>query len=137
MRLERVTMPAPTIIRWRAKSGLSLARAGLGREPDQFFSGPRRRGDRRREDDPPRLSFKDNVAALGVDAGHAPGPRRGARKGRGIKLESIGMIPVHVLDNARLALNEGLGASKRQEKVARAKIEDASEAADVVGALNR
>ena len=80
-------------IRWRAKSGLSLARAGLGREPDQFFSGPRRRGDRHREDDPPRLSFKDNVAALGVDAGHAPGPRRGARKGRGIKLESIGMIP--------------------------------------------
>ena len=137
MRLERVTMPAPTIIRWRAKSGLSLARAGLGREPDQFFSGPRRRGDRRREDDPPRLSFKDNVAALGVDAGHAPGPRRGARKGRGINLESIGMIPVHVLDDARLALNEGLGASKRQEKVARAKIEDASEAADVVGALNR
>lgn len=47
------------------------------------------------------------------------------------------MIPVHVLDNVRLALNEGLGASKRQEKVARAKIEDASEAADVVGALDR
>ena len=39
--------------------------------------------------------------------------------------------------STRLALNEGLGASKRQEKVAWAKIEDASEAADVVGALNR
>ena len=42
-----------------------------------------------------------------------------------------------LIDNARLALNEGLDAAKRQEKVARAKIEDASEAADVAGALDR
>ena len=112
--------------RWRARASAASLTSSL-RAPDGVAIGV--------ANDPSRLSFK--VAALGVDAGHAPGPWRGAGKGRGIKLESIGMIPVHVLDNARLALKEGLGVSKRQEKVVRTKIEDASEAADVVGALDR
>jgi hypothetical protein len=75
--------------RWRARASAASLTSSSG-PPTGWRSAARRRS--------AALSFKDNVAALRVDAGHAPGPRRGAGKRRGIKLESIGMIPVHVLD---------------------------------------
>lgn len=46
------------------------------------------------------------------------------------------MSLVHVLHDARLGFQKAFGAIKRQEKLARLKIEDATEAANIVGAFD-
>ncbi len=64
------------------------------------------------------------------------GPGDASAERRGVKLDRVGMVLVHMLDDAGLGLDQGFRALQRQEKLARLEIEDAAEAADVMRALD-
>jgi len=62
--------------------------------------------DARAEGNAAGVAFANQIAALGVDATHAPEAFRCAGKPRGIQSDGIGMILVHVLDDARFGGDE-------------------------------
>ena len=78
---------------------------------------------------------------FGIDAGHAPARRfrlrRQAPKPCAYSCDGVGMVVVHMRDDALLGLDERLGAlPEASRRSAGLQIDDAAEAADVMGALD-
>src|SRR6185295_17538761 len=88
-----------------------------------------------RKQKPARGTIENDVAAFRIDARHAPSSGRGAYVHR-VEFDGIGVMAVHMLDDLGLRLDETLGAFGLHQEIAGREIEDASEAADVMRAVD-
>src|SRR5262249_55518289 len=115
--------------------GLSGARARLRRKPDQLFAGFGRCPYRNCKQNPAGGAIENDVAAFWIDASHPPAAGCGTH-GLGVKLDGVGVVAVHLLENIGLGIDKTPRAFDLQQKVGWREIEDASEAADVMRALD-
>src|SRR6476619_3457028 len=94
-----------------------------------------RRGDRGRKRNAARGALANQVAAFRVNAAHAPEAFNAAGEPRGVKTDGVRVVGIHVLDDAGLRREQIAGAFGRDPQLGRGEIDDASEAADIVGAV--
>src|SRR5581483_9010587 len=116
---------------------LLASRARFDRQPHEFLARLGRSHYRLGEQDAPGRAVERDVRALGVDAGHAPMTRLAFGERGGVKLDRVGMLLVHVLDNLLLGLDQACRLVEIKQEFAGGEFEDAAEAAYVVGPLDR
>src|SRR4029077_8011039 len=98
---------APILQSFQGKALLALIRlAGLVGKPPEFVACLARRGDRCLEGNAASVALAKKIAAFRVDAAHAPEAFGGAGEPRGIEADRVGVVCVHMLDDAGLGGEE-------------------------------
>src|SRR5262249_24465616 len=106
---SRFTRHAPRVA--RASLVWSGARARLPRKPDQFFAGFGRCPHWDCKQNPPGGVIENDVAPFRIDASHPPRSGCGAH-GLSVKLDGVGVVTVHVLDNIGLGIDKTPGEAE-------------------------